>query len=119
MKHQLTALALLIMTTTVFADEMSCAIRAKDKKLAGAALNSFMTKCEKDSIAACEASLNEKKLHGAAATSYQKKCVRDKIGMETASEPSCKERAEEKKLAGAALASFMKKCEADTAAARK
>ena len=33
---------------TAFADTATCSATAKDKKLAGAALKSFMTKCEKD-----------------------------------------------------------------------
>jgi hypothetical protein len=55
-----------------------CAARASEKKLHGAALNSFMKKCERDAAAApCEAAAVEKKLHGAAKTSFTKKCIKD------------------------------------------
>ena len=55
-----------------------CAARATEKKLHGAALNSFMKKCERDAAASsCDAAAVEKKLHGAAKTSFTKKCVKD------------------------------------------
>jgi len=52
------------------------------KKLAGAAKNSFMKKCEADAKAppensACAATAKEKKLAGAAKNSYMKKCMAD------------------------------------------
>jgi hypothetical protein len=57
-----------------------CAARAADKKLAGAALNSFMKKCERDAAtASCTVAATEKKLAGAARTSFTKKCVKDAI----------------------------------------
>ena len=52
----------------------SCADQATAKKLAGAAKNSFMKKCEADSAASCEKAAAEKKLAGAAKTSFIKKC---------------------------------------------
>ena len=55
-------------------------MQAADKKLAGAAQKSFMTKCEKDAKAACDKSAAEKKLAGAAKTSHVKKCVGDAVG---------------------------------------
>jgi len=61
----------------------SCEDRAvgKDgKKLAGAAKNSFMKKCEADAKPACEdkaVDKNGKKLAGAAKTSFMKKCEAD------------------------------------------
>jgi len=60
--------------------EGTCKSQAVDKKLAGAAMTSFMTKCEKDAAAACEKSAAEKKLAGAAKTSFTKKCVSDATG---------------------------------------
>lgn len=55
-----------------------CAAKATEKKLAGAALNSFMKKCERDAATvSCEASAAEKKLAGAAKRSFTKKCVKD------------------------------------------
>jgi hypothetical protein len=55
----------------------SCAAMAAEKKLAGAAKNSFVKKCESDATAACDAKAAEKKLAGAAKTSFTKKCVAD------------------------------------------
>jgi len=62
------------------ADE-SCKLQASDKKLAGAALTSFMTKCEKDAKAACETQASDKKLSGAAKDSFTKKCIKDAVGI--------------------------------------
>lgn len=58
----------------------SCKMQASEKKLAGAAQKSFLTKCRKDAKAACEQSAAEKKLAGAAKTSHVKKCVADRVG---------------------------------------
>lgn len=60
-----------------------CAMQATEKKLAGAAKNSFMKKCERETLAAnpatagCETKAGEKKLAGAAKNSFVKKCVKD------------------------------------------
>ncbi|PPD46253.1 MAG: hypothetical protein CTY15_01335 [Methylocystis sp.] len=55
-----------------------CAAQATDKKLAGAALTSFMKKCERDAVAkGCEVQAADKKLKGAAKASFTKKCVKD------------------------------------------
>jgi hypothetical protein len=58
----------------------TCKAQATDKKLAGAALNSFMTRCEKDAAASCDTRAAEKKLAGAAKTSFTTKCVKDAVG---------------------------------------
>jgi hypothetical protein len=58
----------------------SCTDRAVEKKLAGAAKNSFMKKCEADAKASCESGAGEKKLAGAAKNSYLKKCTREAVG---------------------------------------
>lgn len=58
----------------------SCTVTATEKKLAGAAKNSFMKKCETDATARCEASAAEKKLAGAAKNSHVKKCVGEAVG---------------------------------------
>ena len=75
----LAALALCIAgaPTLAFADD-ACMTQSMDKKLAGAAKTSFLTKCEKT---ACEAQAADKKLHGAAETSFVKKCVKDAMTM--------------------------------------
>ena len=57
-----------------------CAAKASEKKLAGAALNSFMKKCARDAAtASCDVAAEEKKLKGAARKSFTKKCVKDAI----------------------------------------
>jgi hypothetical protein len=58
----------------------TCQETATSKKLAGAALNSFMGKCERDATADCQKQSAEKKLSGAAKTSFEKKCVKDAVG---------------------------------------
>ena len=58
----------------------TCKSQATDKKLAGAALTSFMKKCETDAQAACDTSASDKKLNGAAKTSFTKKCLTDAVG---------------------------------------
>ena len=63
-----------------FAQNTTCKGQATEKKLAGAALNSFMKKCETDATAGCDKQAAEKKLAGAAKTSFTKKCVTDAVG---------------------------------------
>ena len=77
MKRLTLVLALCIMSGPAFA---TCKSEAADKKLAGAALKSFMTKCERDAATTCEADSKEK-LAGAAKTSHMKKCVGDAVGI--------------------------------------
>jgi len=62
------------------AQTVTCKPQADEKKLAGAALKSFTTKCERDAKAACEASAKEKKLAGADKASFTKKCTSDASG---------------------------------------
>jgi hypothetical protein len=70
--------AILLAAGPALAD--TCKATADAKKLHGAALTSFMQKCEKDSKAACDSQAAEKKLAGAAKTSFTNKCVRDAVG---------------------------------------
>jgi len=58
----------------------TCKSDAADKKLAGAALTSFMKKCQSDATKTCAADAQDKKLAGAAKTSHVKKCVADAVG---------------------------------------
>jgi hypothetical protein len=74
------ALATPVLAQTTPAPTPSCKAQAADKKLAGAALKSFSTKCEKDAKAACDKSAADKKLAGAAKASHIKKCVSDAVG---------------------------------------
>jgi hypothetical protein len=72
------ALASLVAVGPAFAQ--SCKEAAASKKLAGAALKSFMTKCEKDAHAACDTKAGAQKLAGAAKNSFTKKCVTEAVG---------------------------------------
>ncbi|MDD1611285.1 MAG: hypothetical protein LUO95_12035 [Methylococcaceae bacterium] len=74
--------ALFLASQTAYAADASCETKAAEKKLAGAAKNSFIKKCEKDAKvnaakADCDAKAVEKKLKGAAKNSFTKKCVTD------------------------------------------
>lgn len=79
-RHVLVAIAA-FGVTLAHAANPACETQANEKKLAGAARNSFVTKCEKDAKAtvtqSCEAQATDKKLAGAARTSFTKKCVTD------------------------------------------
>ena len=71
---------LCVLTGSAYAQSPSCKAQAGEKKLAGAALTSFMKKCESDAAKSCDTSAAEKKLAGAAKTSFTKKCVTDAVG---------------------------------------
>lgn len=66
-------------------DKAACEKQADEKKLHGAAKNSFVKKCSGGAAPAakspaaegCEKQAGEKKLHGAAKSSFVKKCVAD------------------------------------------
>jgi hypothetical protein len=73
-------LAIAISVLAVSPATATCKSEAGQKKLAGAALNSFMTKCENDAKAKCEADSAQRKLAGAAKDSHNKKCVADAVG---------------------------------------
>lgn len=75
-----TSFVLSLYAATALAAGSTCLDQASNKKLAGAALKAFMTKCEKDAKASCDAAAQEKKLAGAANTSFTKKCVKDAVG---------------------------------------
>lgn len=72
--------ALAFTATGSWAQDTTCQAKATEKKLAGAAKNSFLTKCEKDAAATCTLAAGDKKLAGAAKNSFTKKCVRDAVG---------------------------------------
>ena len=78
MKGLILTAALLVACGSAFAE--SCKVEAGNKKLAGAAMTSFMKKCQTDATTACDKSAAEKKLSGAAKTSFTKKCVSDAVG---------------------------------------
>ena len=58
----------------------SCKDQAAEKRLAGSALTSFITKCQRDAHTSCDASAAERKLAGAAKASFTTKCVADAVG---------------------------------------
>ena len=58
----------------------TCTTDAAAKKLAGAAQQSFMTKCQNDAYTRCDQMAAEHKLSGAARTSNVTKCVKDAVG---------------------------------------
>src|SRR5262249_176555 len=82
MKVVTLAVAICLISAPAFA---SCKSEAAEKKLAGAALKSFMTKCEKDAKATCltdaqapwEKDARDKKRRGGARASDMKKGVAD------------------------------------------
>ncbi|MER2264232.1 hypothetical protein [Methylobacterium oxalidis] len=74
------AILVLALSGHAMAAEGTCKARATDKKLAGAALNSFMKKCESDAQTTCDTAAGDKKLAGAAKSSFTKKCVTDAVG---------------------------------------
>ena len=78
MKGLILTAALLVACGSAYAE--SCRVEAGNKKLAGAAMTSFMKKCQTDATAACDKSAAEKKLSGAAKASFTKKCVSDAVG---------------------------------------
>jgi hypothetical protein len=80
MRAAVVCTVLMLGITSAAAQTATCKSQATEKKLAGAALKSFMTKCEKDSRATCDTSATEKKLSGAARNSFTKKCVNDAVG---------------------------------------
>jgi hypothetical protein len=73
------AFALAGAPTLAYADS-SCATQATDRKLAGAAKDSFLKKCASDAKAACDKTAADMKLAGAAKASFVKKCVNDATG---------------------------------------
>jgi hypothetical protein len=85
MKKLLLAMIVSAFTVSMFggsarADGPSCKTQAADKKLAGAAQNSFMKRCTTDATNTCDAAAADKKLAGAAKASFTKKCVNDAVG---------------------------------------
>jgi hypothetical protein len=63
-----------------YAQSSTCKAQASEKRLAGAALNSFMKKCQTDAQKTCDVSAADRKLAGAAKASFTKKCVTDAVG---------------------------------------
>ena len=75
-----TILAVALVLAVAPAAAATCSDQAAKRKLSGAAMNSFMKKCEADAQTSCDASAKEKKLAGAAKDSFSKKCLADHVG---------------------------------------
>jgi hypothetical protein len=77
------AILALVASNSAFATNASCVAQATEKKLGGAAKDSFMQKCQKDAkmemTKQCDAQAKEKALKGAAMTSFVNKCVKDMV----------------------------------------
>jgi hypothetical protein len=71
---------LVLASSTAYAHGVTCKAQSAEKKLAGAAQKSFMTKCQNDAKSACDKSAADKKLAGAAKASHLKKCMSDAVG---------------------------------------
>jgi hypothetical protein len=80
MRQILLVVAVTLFAPAAYAQGSTCKASATEKRLAGAALKSFMTKCERDAKATCEVDSKAKKLAGAAKNSHMKKCVTDAVG---------------------------------------
>jgi hypothetical protein len=76
----LVAPAYLNWSSPAFATCKSDAVGKDGKPLVGAALKSFMKKCERDANTTCAKDSADRKLTGAAKTSHMKKCVEDAVG---------------------------------------
>ena len=80
MRALIATVSLALLSTLAHA-QSACESKAAEKKLAGAAKNSFIKKCEKDAGgAACSAKDGDnhvKQLAGAAKASFMKKCEKD------------------------------------------
>ncbi|MBV9262662.1 MAG: hypothetical protein JO205_14940 [Pseudolabrys sp.] len=83
MKKIALALALSLAATGAYAQSGACKTNAKGsdgKMLAGAAMSSYMKKCQADAQKSCDDKAAAQKLSGAAKTSFTKKCVSDAVG---------------------------------------
>jgi hypothetical protein len=80
MREIIIAGALSLLSISALAAPPTCKGEASAKKLAGAALTSFMDKCGRDAKTSCEGAANDRKLSGAARTSFTNKCLSDTVG---------------------------------------
>ena len=77
MTRSILVLAFCLASMPAFA---TCKSDAADKKLSGAAMTSFVNKCQKDATARCDADSKAQNLAGAAKSAHMKKCVADAVG---------------------------------------
>ena len=75
MKTLIALLSALFLSFPAFAADNACMAQAAEKKLSGAAKNSFTKKCVADGLQPfCEEQAIGKKLSGAAKSSFMNKC---------------------------------------------
>ena len=78
MRLLIASIVLALTAGMAHAADATCDAKAAEKKLAGAAKNSFVKKCMKDTAkSACATTAADKKLAGAAKNSFMKKCEKD------------------------------------------
>ncbi len=78
MRLLIASIVLALTAGMAHAADATCDAKAAEKKLAGAAKNSFVKKCMKDTAkSACATTAADKKLAGAAKNSFIKKCEKD------------------------------------------
>jgi hypothetical protein len=80
MKRLILAALISSFAASAYAQGPTCKEQSDEKKLAGAAQKSFMTKCEKDATKSCGIAAAEKKYKGIVKTNFIKKCVTDSVG---------------------------------------
>ena len=80
MKQSILAIVVSLLLASGALAQPTCTSQASEKNLKGAALNSFMKKCQSDAQKSCDGQAKDKKLAGAAKTSFTKKCVTDAVG---------------------------------------
>ncbi len=80
MKTIAVAAVFCMLTGAAFAQSATCKSQASEKKLAGAAMTSFMKKCQTDAAKTFDTEAADKNLAGAAKTSFTRKCVGDAVG---------------------------------------
>jgi hypothetical protein len=89
MRVLIASIVLALTAGLAHAADATCDAKAADKKLAGAAKNSFVKKCMKDTAkATCATTAADKKLAGAAKNSFIKKCEKDAAAAPAASAAS-------------------------------
>ena len=78
MRLLIASIVLALTAGMAHAADATCDAKAAEKKLAGAAKNSFVKKCMKDTAkSACATTAADKKLAGAAKNSFITKCEKD------------------------------------------
>ena len=80
MKKIIVSLAAVLLMMSNSHGESSCKATSIEKKLSGAAKNSFMKKCEKDAQVMCASDEISQRTRGAAKKAHIIRCVKDAVG---------------------------------------